>query len=207
MQKPKRNPVVLQKKAWVDATTLTVLGVDPGFAAMGLAVLEKSTTGPVKTLELRSVKTQKSSKKALRGMRIAADDQRRITELHNALAETAVKYNVHAIAYEVYQPFKAQGGNAWKASRAEGMVQCFALERQLLLLPFLPVDLKLAIVGKRSASKLEVQQGLYQKAENFEAMIDEILKGEREHVADAAGYAYLAFAEMVQIRRMAGIAI
>lgn len=200
----KRTPIVLEKKGWVEAQKLRVLGIDPGFASMGLAVLEKGL-GPAKILEAMTVKTQKGSKKDLRGMRISSDDQRRLREIHNALCDVTARFEPHALAYEVYSPHGPQGGSAWKSCRAEGMVQCFALERSMLLLPYIPHDLKMGVTGKLSASKTDVQWSLTEKFPAFEGFMRKMNKGLREHAADAVGYAYLAFEEIANLRKQLGI--
>lgn len=204
---PRRQPVLLQRREWVSAQSLVVVGVDPGFAAMGIAVLEKREDGIPKVLDLQVAETKKANKKAMRVMRVTADDQRRTKELYFALASVVERYNPHAIAYEVYSPFGPQGGNAWKAARIEGMVQAVAFTRDLLLLPFIPQDLKMHIVGKVKASKADVQKHIIGRVHGLPKALQAIKATNQEHVADAAGYAYLAYAEMFEMRRMAGIAV
>lgn len=201
-----REPVLLQKRKWVEATTLGVIGVDPGFASMGLAALSQTLPHPVRCNFLSVASTKKASKKLRRLLRVADDDQRRIRDLYYALAQAEAAWDVHAIAYEVYAPFKGRmGGNAWKAARVEGLVQGFGLGKELLVLPFLPQDVKRAFCGQVQASKEDVIAAMRKKLAGFNELIDQIPEGDREHAADAAGHAYLAFEEMYRMRQMTGL--
>jgi len=136
---------------------------------------------------------------------VTADDSRRMREIWNGLADLAVKWAPQALAFEVYSPYRAQGGTAWKAARIEGAVQMFGLERQMLVLPFLPQDLKRGFCGRASASKEAVLEALCSKVENLEQMVQTFPRTQREHVADAAGHAYLAFEEVFRMRAMLGL--
>jgi len=201
----KTNPVNLEKKSWVEAKTLFVLGVDPGWSSVGVAILGK--TGSNKPICHRAgvLRTKKADKKALRALRVSADDSRRVKEIHNGLCDIVDQFNPQALAFEVYSPYGKQGGSAWKASRVEGGIQFFGLERGMLVLPFLPQDVKRAFCGKLNASKDDVIKAMTLKVENLEAMLKQWPKTQREHVADAAAHAYLAFEEMFRLRAMMGI--
>lgn len=181
------------------------MGVDPGWAEMGVAILTKRLNERPVCHLARVIRTQKAKKKDLRGMRVSADDSRRIRELHNGLVDVVSEYSPQSLAFEVYSAYGKQGGNAWKSSRIEGGVQIFGLERGMLVLPFIPHDLKKAACGRVSASKQEVIDALGEMIVNLEALLASLPKGVREHAADAAGYAYLAFDEMYRMRRMMGL--
>lgn len=206
---PKRMPmpsaVKLGKKAWVDAQTLMVMGVDPGLASTGIAILEKRANQKPVCLELNVVRTKKADKKDRRGLRVTADDSRRLREIWNGLAAMTQAWQPQALAFEVYSPYRAQGGTAWKAARIEGAVQMFGLEREMLVLPFLPQDLKRGFCGRVNASKEDVQNALAAKVENLDQMVNRFSKTLREHVTDAAGHAYLAFEEIFRMRSMLGL--
>jgi Holliday junction resolvasome RuvABC endonuclease subunit len=205
---PKREPmqseIKLDKKAWVEADTLTVMGVDPGMASTGVVILTKAEGEKPICQHVEVIRTKKAEKKDRRGLRVTADDSRRMREIWNGLADVHQAHRPQALAFEVYTPYRAQGGTAWKAARIEGAVQMFGLERQMLVLPFLPQDLKRNFCGKLGASKQEVQDAMALKVESLEAMMLRLPKTIREHVADAAGHAYLAFEEIYRMRSMMG---
>lgn len=187
--------------------TVTVLGVDPGFASMGMAVLrlEEGADLP-RCLHLQVVETKGTAKKLRRNLRVAADDLRRTRGLQEALAQVIEQHEPYALAYEVYQPFRAQGGNAWKAARAEGLVQGIGMDRGLHVMGFLPMDLKIQIVGKKTASKTEVAEALRIKIAHFGDRLDVFPSTKQEHVSDAAGHALLALEELISMRKMLGVA-
>lgn len=199
----KTLPVVLEKKPWVGSETLTVMGIDPGVAAVGVAILA-ATQKRIFCQKLAVIRTKKADKKALRSLRVTADDSRRLKEIYNGLSDITDEFEPHALAFEVYSPYGKQGGSAWKASRVEGGVQVFGFDRGMLVLPFLPQDLKRALCGKASASKEDVIDAMSLKVENVENLLQALPKTQREHAADAAGYAYLAFEEMYRMRAMMG---
>ena len=204
---PKRTPITvptLKQRPWVASKTLVVMGVDPGVAATGVAVLAKTEASAPICQRLELIQTKKADKKDRRGLRVTADDARRLREVWNGLAPIAEEYRPQALAFEVYSPYQAQGGNAWKAARIEGAVQMFGLERGMLVLPFLPQDLKRGFCAALNASKGDVQEALIQKIERMSDELERFPKGKREHLADAAGHAYLAFEEMIRMRAMLG---
>jgi Holliday junction resolvasome RuvABC endonuclease subunit len=198
------SAVKLNKKAWVGAQTLMVMGVDPGLASTGVAILEKSPNQKPICRELNVVRTKKADKKDRRGLRVTADDSRRLREVWNGLTDMTQVWQPQVLAFEVYSPYGAQGGSAWKTARVEGAIQMFGLERGMLVLPFLPMDLKRGFCGRANASKQDVLFALAQKVENLEQMVQTFSKTLREHVADAAGHAYLAFEEVYRMRAMLG---
>ena len=202
---PKQSkPIQLSKRAWVEAQTLTVMGIDPGFASTGVVVLEKQMGQKPSCLYAGVIRTKKAEKKDRRGLRVTADDSRRMREVWNALVYHYASFEPQVLAFEVYTPYRAQGGSAWKAARVEGAVQMFGLERGMLVLPFLPQDLKRNFCGKLSASKGEVQEAVVMKVESLDVAIQKLSKGMHEHAADAAGHAYLAFEEVYRLRAMMG---
>lgn len=175
-------------------------------------MLQRTADGDVMCRELKVIETKGTPKKLMRGLRVSADDYQRIRQIHFAIRELVIKYNPVAIAYEVYQPFtgKVKGkknlrASAWKVSRVEGVLVSIGLMHELLILPYLTLDLKGGIAGNRSATKTEVQTALRSKIRAFAEAVDVLPKTKREHVSDAAGYAYLAFAEMDSLAKMTGV--
>lgn len=201
---PMHNQVRVQPRPWVASKTWVVMGVDPGVANTGVAILGKTEGSAPICHHLAIIQTKPASKKDKRGLRVSADDSRRMRDIWNGLAEIAVAHSPQALAYEVYSPYRAQGGNAWKAARIEGAVQMFGLERGMLVLPFLAQDLKRAFCAKLSASKENVEDALTLKVERLGEQLQQFPKTKREHIADAVGHAYLAFDEMIRMRAMLG---
>lgn len=68
-----------------------------------------------------------------------------------------------------------------------------------------PVSLKTAATGKRSASKKEVEDGMCTKVQGLREALDARPKGEREHLADAAGHAFIGLQKYETISRGFGL--
>lgn len=202
---PPPEALHLEPKAWVGARTLRVLGLDPGFAEMGMAVLEKTPDQHLRVVTLEPIRTKRSDKKAMRNLRVSDDDERRSREIWNALGDALVRYKPQVIAVEQYTPFKAQGGGAFKVMRICGLIHGFALSHDVLYLSFNPQDLKRGTTGRLSASKEEVAAGLAMRVEGFDAALKKFPKGLHEHLGDAAGHAFLAFAEVQKMREMVAL--
>lgn len=186
-------------------TATRVMGIDPGFTSQGVVVLSQETTGATIQLMYAEVtRTAKTPKKIRRDLRVSADDQRRFQELAAGL-ERAFKHKPTAMCIETYAPFKAQGGGAWKASAAYGGASFWGIAKGLLVMPFLPQDVKKAMTGKRSSSKQEVENVLRDRIKGLPEFLETIPKGQREHAVDAAGHAMLGIGEMAVMRRMMGM--
>lgn len=182
-----------------------VVGVDPGFANMGIVVLTQSEAGVYAT-DSALVRTEKETKKRLQAVRVANDDMRRVQEMQRGLCTMIEKYNPCAVCVETYSPFRAAGGNAWKCALVYGMVLgIVGMYPDLVLLPFLPLDLKRNFTLRKSASKDEVGEALFQRVGGLRAMVEDYPKTVREHITDAAGHALLGFHEVARMRSLLGV--
>jgi Holliday junction resolvasome RuvABC endonuclease subunit len=182
----------------------TVLGCDPGLAASGISILGVGDNKPVEILELKVVQTKKLSGKKLKDIRISDDDQKRLTELWNALQELYNQYSPVAIGVESFAIFPGRV-SGWKSGLAYQLVCDFARHVELEPMIFLPGDLKAHFTNKRSASKKEVEDAMAKKIHNFGAAMKKIAKTKAEHVSDATGHAYLAWSEMYRLRKLMGV--
>lgn len=184
---------------------LRVMGVDPGLASLGVVVLEVRQ-GSLHALAAQVLRTKKASKKALRDLRVSADDQRRICALWAGMDAIATAHRPHALAVETYAPQPGRtGGDAWKAAVVLGLVQGLGLAHGCQVLPFLPSDLKRVLARKASASKQEVADVVLGRVGGLAARLAAIPAGQHEHATDAAGHALLGLEEMQAMRRMMGM--
>jgi len=225
MENPEKTPVPanpppeqihLKRRAWVTSPELWVMGVDPGLGMTGVAVLRQVQGKKPTVMELAVVATEKAEKKARHNLRVATDDKRRFTEIWGKLSGIAEKYPLDAIAVEVYSPWqrkckgKAAGGGfatAWKTATVYGLGLGFGFSRGLLVFPFLPMDLKKGIVGKKGASKEDVKQALFEKVAFLGEHLNTLAKSKHEHVTDAVAHAYLGICEMHTMRQMLGVTL
>lgn len=184
---------------------LRVMGVDPGLASLGVVVIEAGGDR-IHALAAQVLRTKKASKKALRDLRVSADDQRRIRALWAGMDALAAAHRPHALAVETYAPQPGRmGGDAWKAAVIYGLVQGLGLAHDCQVLPFLPSDLKRVFARKASASKQEVADVVLGRIDGLAALLAAIPKGQHEHATDAAGHALLGLEEMRAMRRMMGM--
>ncbi len=214
----KRTPVLLpplpensflKERTWVRAETLRVMGIDPGWAKMGICVLEQTMGGPIRVKLARLAKTEKGKDAKAKMERVSIDDGKRLRELWYQMAAAAQEAGtVVSIAAEAYAPFKAAGGNAWKSAMAYALVHGYGLGNNILIQPFLPMDLKKAFGLSKSASKDEVGAAIQLKVEGLtEALALIRAQGDHEHVTDAAGHAYLGLMEIYKLRQQTGVVI
>ena len=163
------------------------------------------STEPPVCLHASVIQTKKSGKKQMRGLRVSADDARRVREFWKGLSAIADEYCPTVLAFEVYAPYRSQGGSAWKTGRIEGAIQMFGFDRGYAVLPFLPLDLKKGICGVQNASKDDVLHAVSERVVGLDKFLQRIHLKLQEHAADAAGHAYLAFEEMSQMRTLMGM--
>lgn len=174
---------------------MIVLGLDPGFAMLGYAVVELGDRAEEDIVRrVWTVETEKSAKK--KGVFAAHDDIRRGRELHRALSEVMADFSPVAICAEIPSGSKGARAGACLAAAKQALAS-FAEQHELPVLCVSPTELKQAVTGKGTASKEEVQRAL-------EGIYGEIewprLKGHHEHAADALG-AYRA-CETSELMRM-----
>lgn len=195
------NPgIKLEQRQWVTDVNPVVLGLDPGFASTGYCFLQW-LEGHVVPIDLGVITTVKASKKDIPGMRVASDDYRRIREIYFELQRIMHAYKPVAVAYEIYQPFTGVHMRAatWKVARVEGLIVSVGLQHQALVLPYLPLDLKKGIAVQRSATKVQIERAMVDLVPELKSRFGGVAKTKREHVADAAGYAFLALEELAKM--------
>lgn len=184
------------------------MGVDPGLAKIGVAVIQQTMGQSVRLVRLDLLQTKKATKKELRHTRMVSDDQRRLRELFDGLNSIRTELNRAPVALgvEAWTPFPGKmGGNAWKTALGYQTVVVFGWSQGWNVMPFHSGDLKRCFLGKQGGTKDEVAQAMFQKVEGLEEAVQKLAKGHREHVTDAAGHAYLALVELYRIRQAAGI--
>jgi Holliday junction resolvasome RuvABC endonuclease subunit len=206
----KREPIILERRRISKDDHLVVMGVDPGLAKIGVAILQQPKGGAVELAHLELIETKKETDKTLRKvMRVADEDQRRYREVWNQLL-TIIHHKVvvppSVMGIESYTLYPGQlGGNSWKTGIMFGVISGLGYAQNMLVMPFRPGDLKKHFTGKKSASKGQVARSLFEKVVGLEQGIQKFAKGKQEHITDAAAHAYLAMHEVYQMRRIIGI--
>jgi Holliday junction resolvasome RuvABC endonuclease subunit len=154
-----------------------VMGVDCGFGAMGVVILDSDET----IIDAASICTQPDSKK-LR-IRKSDDDARRCEVLARGLRDIILLYKPKAMFVEL----PSAGAKSARAAHAMGMSKgIIATVAQLLDIPvsyYLPHDSKRAAAGANNASKEEVQAAVCRRWPDAKWPTTQ---GEAEHCYDAA---------------------
>ena len=178
------------------------MGIDPGLASTGMAIVEKR--GTELTLKiLAMVETKKATKKELRSTRVSGDDQRRIREYWNIGLQLVQQHNVQTIGVESYAPIPGQaGGGSWKTAQVYQAMICLGWSTGTFVVPFRPGDIKSRFLGKNSGTKIEVQTVIESIVPGMSATMDRYKQGKHEHLSDAVGHAILAVEEFDRIRKL-----
>jgi Holliday junction resolvasome RuvABC endonuclease subunit len=185
---------------------VTVMGIDPGFASMGVAVLEHLPTGEVVAVRVAVLETAKADKKVLQTIRVASDDQRRLREFWDELSHMLTLHRPAAMGVEQWSPRTGMmGGNAWKVSAAVQLSHCVGWAHGLNPIPFLPMDIKRRFLGTKAGDKNRVGYAMLQAVDGLAPLMAPEAKGKHEHIYDAVGLAYLALEEWHRIRAIAGM--
>lgn len=221
---PERTPMQLPlpstsqqslERTWVRSDTLTVVGIDPGWANQGMVALRQTQGEQIQLVGVSLLETEKDKSAKAKHLRVSIDDGRRLRELWEGMdAFVTPLGSVNSIGVEAYAPFKAQGGNSWKSSMAYALVHGYAHHRDILVQPALPLDLKKSFGLAKGASKAEIGEALFQKIPALhEALLEKVkgrlryAEGKWEHLTDAAGHAYLALLEIYRMRKLTGVAV
>jgi Holliday junction resolvasome RuvABC endonuclease subunit len=157
-----------------------VLGVDGGFASMGLAAVALQLD-QVLVRRAWVVRTEKSDKKL--GVRSGDDSSRRARELAHEVDQAIVTHQVGAIAIES-PSWPRNAGVAAKMGISFGVVFALAEKHRLPLVMASPVAVKLAVTGAKVSTKDEVIAEIERR---FPGIALPKQKTLREHAADAVG--------------------
>jgi Holliday junction resolvasome RuvABC endonuclease subunit len=180
-----------------------ILGLDPGFASFGWAVVEIGRRRELDVpVALGVIETEKSAKGA--GARVVDDHVRRMRTISQVLA----------YVQRMHGPFVVAGAESFSPPRSSSVAAKVAFAWGVLvhhldvagtpLLQVSPQEVKLALTGERSASKVEIIEralALYgaPAARLLEALRPKDL---HEHAADAMAVTIAcADAELVRLAR------
>ncbi|OUN01377.1 MAG: hypothetical protein BAA04_07100 [Firmicutes bacterium ZCTH02-B6] len=160
--------------------TQFILGIDPGFGAMGMAVVDvRQRTWAV--VHSRAVRTQRSTRKTT--VRVADDDAERARQLAAALHEVIREYRPMGAIVELPNG-GARGARAARAlGIATGVVVAVLHVAGLPVEWVTPADVK-SVAGTRNASKADVQEAVRRLLSWPVGWPEEAWA--QEHIADAA---------------------
>ena len=164
--------------------SVNILGIDPGFASVGIVIVGMPSVGAPSLLYGDVWHTSKSSKK--QNVLAANDNVRRTRLLARQFLSIIDQYQVKLIAAE-YMSFPRNASNAAKMALCWGAIStvCEVLD-PMPLLQASPQNVKKSLCDSADASKEDVWKAACVHYPNLEAMLDAQAKGDREHLGDAA---------------------
>ncbi|MFA6092939.1 MAG: crossover junction endodeoxyribonuclease RuvC [Elusimicrobiota bacterium] len=161
---------------------MRVLGVDPGIADTGWALLEPAAAGSVALLESGLVKTSPSQSLP-----------ERLHALHRGLRSVIADHRPDCAAVE--EMFFLKAAHTVRATlQARGVILLSLAESGLPVSEYNPSQVKTGLTGSGSADKLQVQRMV-----RSALGLSEILRP--DHVADAAAIA-LCHLRMARVQRL-----
>ena len=125
-----------------------VLGIDPGTAATGVAVIAGGNGASPRVAAATTIRTSAGSPEA-----------ERLLTLHRAIAALLEDHRPEATAIERLMWGK-NVGSAMSVSRASGVALLAAAERGVPIHEYAPLEVKMAVTGDGGASKQQVRRAL-----------------------------------------------
>lgn len=125
-----------------------VIGVDPGMAATGLAVVAAGRGGAAGVVAAGTVRT-----------RAGTAEPERLRAVHRAVTEAVRRHRPEALAVERLL-WGRNVGSAMGVARATGVILLAAADAGVPVFEYAPLEVKLAVTGNGTAGKREVRTAL-----------------------------------------------
>lgn len=124
---------------------IRILGIDPGSQRTGVGIIDVDKAGRITHVHHQPIK-----------LLVAENFPQRLKVLLDALDEIISTYQPHEVAIE--KVFMARNpDSALKLGQARGAAMCAAVLRDLPIHEYAAKEIKLAVVGKGGADKVQVQ--------------------------------------------------
>lgn len=133
---------------------LMILGIDPGLANTGWAVLD-CRSSIANRREASESDYQLINCGCLR-TKITSTSARRLNLIYDELEDLIKKYNIEAVAFESLF-FAKNAKSALKVSEAIGVVKVCGERNKIEVVSFTPLQVKMALVGYGRAQKEQVE--------------------------------------------------
>lgn len=123
---------------------MRILGIDPGIARVGWAVIE--TSKPVlKTISFGCIETDKSDK-----------EEDRLEQIHSAIGLLCKKFKPDCMSVESLF-FASNAKTAIGVGQSRGVILLAAAEAKIAVVSYTPLAVKRAITGNGAADKKQVE--------------------------------------------------
>ncbi len=167
------------------ATTIKIVGVDPGFRSVGVALLERKDALLIpKTTFV--IETKPSNKKER--LAVTDDESQRLTEIETALLAYLKETQPHVLAIED-PPWGRNAKAVRVCALMWGAVHALAFSLGIPVLNLGAQQVKKHVAGKNTASKDDMYDALRLKFPKFNTYPT---SKQREHAVDALGIAVTA---------------
>jgi len=163
-----------------------VLGVDPGTAAVGLALV-RTEGGRLRVAWATTVRTP-----------AGARTEQRLRRVHEAVGLAVAEHRPSAVAVERLM-WGRNIGSAMEVARASGVILLAAAEAGVPVHEYAPLEVKMAVTGVGNASKDQVRRGLVR-------ILAATGVPEQPDAADAAAVA-VCHLQQARLRRAVGEAV
>lgn len=174
------------KKTTQRGTSVRVIGLDPGWANIGVLGLRFRKLG-VKFDFAKCIRTKPSSKK--RRIHELDDENRRIDEIVDEFSRLLDEYQPDVVASERRPTGLRNKKTVAHCALAYGAMKAVVRQRKIPFLIYEPQEIKQRATGDPHASKEKVIRALKSMAPGFK---DWPASAKVEHVADAGGAALCA---------------
>ena len=125
-------------------SNMVILGIDPGYARAGWAVIEKIKSEKLKIKNCGCVETSKNN-----------NSQDRLVSVYEQVTLLIDKYKPDNVAIEELF-FTSNAKTAFKVGEARGVIILAAANKKLPVFSYTPLQIKIAVTGYGKADKIQV---------------------------------------------------
>ena len=130
---------------------MVILGIDPGFARVGWAVIETQSS----VLQLRSGQEFKVKNYGCIETSKDTASQERLADVYKQVCVFIKKYNPDALAIEELF-FTSNAKTAFKVGEARGVIVLAGALQKISVFSYTPLQVKIAVTGYGKADKVQV---------------------------------------------------
>ena len=182
--------------------TLRVLGLDPGFANTGWAIVDLGAEGE-SVVTMGVFCTKKNDRK--RNVSEVNETFDRAREIARFVQHLTANYDPFAVCFEAQSPVRNSSASA-KLGLTYGIIAAVTADRNLPVVAPSPQKVKKAMVGKNSATKEEIEaavRALYKGSRKaFDRFDGDVPRSRREHGYDAVAVIVSSLhSEVIQMGR------
>lgn len=159
---------------------MVILGLDPGYASCGWALLDMSGVRPM-ALASGVIRTKGTTGQAVRK---CDDNVRRLQHIAGEMLALHQKYDFILIAAEA-QSWTRHPNSDRATAMAWGVIAAIAEMFACPVIQIRPQDVKKKLIGDQSASKAVLQEHLEKNVLGAEECLSGIIASQQNHASDA----------------------